>query len=113
MNLIKKDSIKSQYKEEMNKEIETYKENHLMEMDEEINKLKEFHINEIKSFESKLYLCHINIKIITFIGLVDSNPELIECLKEDMDIHISNLRADYEEKLEVEIFKIKKKYQMK
>jgi len=55
-NLIitKKDSIKSQYYEDMQKEIETYKENHLKEMNHEINRLKEFHMNEIQSFESKL-----------------------------------------------------------
>lgn len=30
-----------------------------------------------------------------------------------MDNHLSNLRADYEEKLEMEIRKIKKKYHLK
>lgn len=59
MNFIKKDSIKSQYNEEMHKEIEAYKENHLREMNEEINRLKEFHVNEIQSFESKLLFDHL------------------------------------------------------
>lgn len=90
----------------MFREIENYKENHLKEMNEEISKLKEFHMKEIQSFESKFFFLIIS-------GLVDSNPELIECLKEDMDNHISSLKGDYEEKLEVEIRKIKKKYQLK
>ena len=42
--------------------------------------------------------------------MIDSNPELIECLKEDMEIRIGDLTADYEEKLEIEIRRIKKKY---
>jgi len=34
-------------------------------------------------------------------------------LKEDMDNHINNLKSDYEENLEIEIRKIKKKYKLK
>lgn len=49
----KQDSVKSQYNDEIFKEIENYKENHFREMNQEIEKLKEFHANEIQSFESK------------------------------------------------------------
>jgi hypothetical protein len=58
----------------------------------------------------RVIITYINI---LFLDLVDSNPELIECLKEDMDNHINNLKSDYEEKLEIEIRKIKKKYKLK
>lgn len=62
--------------------------------------------------KSNLLRVSFNFKL-KFEDLVDSNPELIECLKEDMDNHLSNLRADYEEKLDFEIRKIKKKHQIK
>jgi len=48
----KQDSVKSQYSEEINTEIEIYRENHFKEMKEEIEKVKQSHMTEIQNFES-------------------------------------------------------------
>lgn len=47
------DSLKFHYSDDIEKEIEDFKEKYYKEMEEEIIKQKQFHMNEIQSFESK------------------------------------------------------------
>jgi hypothetical protein len=93
----------------MIKEIEEARKLNNEELEKEIQNTKNFHMSEIES--KKLIILKFFLLIKLDMGIADQ--DLIDCMKEDLDLSIRNVISQYNEKFIDISSKIKKRYEIK
>jgi len=109
----------------MNKEIEDFRILNDIEMEKEIENTRQIHLNEIEGNikYNKIKLKNIIFNILLFIyiliclfflkiGMIINDDDLKNCMKEDMENAINDVRIFFDEKFEKNKLKVQKKYEI-